>query len=155
MLRSKPDDSMSNKQRNDPSVQSGQVNIIGHGTLIEGGLTAQGDIRIAGKVIGNVKVNGKTVVTPEGEVEGEIRATQADIAGRVHGEIHTQERLILKESAKVEGSLFTKKLVIEDGARFTGNCDMSDTLPQHKAPGVPALPKESKESSKAETLELR
>ena len=155
MLRSKTNNPMSSKQRNDSSVPPGQVNIIGQGTLIEGGLTAQGDIRIAGKVIGNIKVNGKTVVTPEGEVEGEIRATQADIAGRVTGEIHTEERLILKDSAKVEGSLYTKKLVIEDGARFTGNCDMSDTLPKKQAPPSNASTKKSREASQAETLELQ
>lgn len=154
MLRSKNDNSMS-KQRNDAPAPSGQVNILGHGTLIEGSLTAQGDIRIAGKVIGNVNVNGKTVVTPEGEVEGEIRATHADIAGRVNGEIHTEERLILKDSAKVEGSLFAKKLVIEDGARFTGNCDMSGVLPT--PPKTSAAPPKEKanEPVKAETLGLR
>lgn len=120
------------RQKQAPQIPAGQVNIIGQGTVIEGGLIAASDVRIAGKVIGNVKVDGKTVVTPEGEVEGEIRSTQADVAGRVHGEVIVEERLVLKETARIDGSIFTKKLVIEDGAVFTGSCDMSGALPQAK-----------------------
>jgi cytoskeletal protein CcmA (bactofilin family) len=121
------------KPRNNAPVPPGQVNIIGQGTVIEGGVTANSDLRIAGTVNGNVNVDGKTVVTPEGEVNGEIRSTTGDIAGRVTGEVIIEERLILKESARVDGNLFTSKLVIEEGAVFSGSCDMSGALPAGKA----------------------
>jgi len=62
------------KQRSGAPAPPGQVNIIGQGTVIEGGLQANSDVRISGKVIGNVNVEGKTVITPEGVVEGEIRS---------------------------------------------------------------------------------
>jgi cytoskeletal protein CcmA (bactofilin family) len=128
LFRSNEKESMA-KQRTSAPIPPGQVNIIGQGTVIEGGITASSDVRIAGKVIGKVRVEGKTVVTPEGEVEGEVRTTHADIAGRIDGEVVVEERLILKESAHIEGSIFTKKLVIEDGATFSGKCDMSGALP--------------------------
>lgn len=131
LFKSKDGDTMA-KQRNQGPTPPGQVNIIGQGTTIEGGLIASSDVRISGRVIGNVRVEGKTVVTPEGEVDGEVRSTHADIAGRIRGEVVIEERLVLKESARVEGNLFTKKLVIEDGASFSGNCDMSGTLPAVK-----------------------
>lgn len=118
------------KQRSGAPAPPGQVNIIGQGTVIEGGLKANSDVRISGKVIGNVNVEGKTVVTPEGVVEGEIRSSHADIAGRVEGEVFVQERLVLKDSAVVNGDIHTAKLVIEDGATFTGTCDMGSTLPK-------------------------
>lgn len=118
---------------------AGQVNIIGQGTTIEGGLTATSDVRIAGRVVGTVRVEGKTVVTPEGEVEGEIRSTQADVAGRVRGEVVVEDRLVLKGTARVEGNLHTKKLVIEEGAQFTGSCDMSGALPKPAEEGRPRL----------------
>ncbi len=118
------------KQRTPASAPPGQVNIIGQGTTIEGGLIASSDVRVAGRVVGNVRVDGKTVVTPDGEVDGEVRTTHADIAGRVAGELIVEDRLVLKETARVEGNIFTKKLVIEDGASFTGSCDMSGALPK-------------------------
>jgi cytoskeletal protein CcmA (bactofilin family) len=118
------------KQRSGAPAPPGQVNIIGQGTVIEGGLKANSDVRISGKVIGNVNVEGKTVVTPEGIIEGEIRSSHADIAGRIDGEVFVQDRLVLKDSAVVSGDIHTAKLVIEDGATFTGTCDMGDALPK-------------------------
>ena len=118
------------KQRSGAPAPPGQVNIIGQGTVIEGGLKASSDVRISGKVIGNVNVDGKTVVTPEGMVEGEIRSSHADIAGRIEGEVFVQDRLVLKNSAVVNGDIHTAKLVIEDGATFTGTCNMGDALPK-------------------------
>lgn len=111
----------------------GQVNIIGQGTVIEGGIKANSDVRISGKVIGNVNVDGKTVITPEGIVEGEVRSSHADIAGKIDGELFVSERLVLKNSAVVEGDIHTAKLVIEDGATFTGTCDMGGTIPKPNA----------------------
>lgn len=113
-----------------PSAPTGQVNIIGQGTTIEGGLTASSDVRIAGRVVGEVKVQGKTVVTPEGEIDGQVHSSQADVAGHIKGDVVIEERLVLKSTARIEGSIYTKKLVIEDGATFTGTCDMSGALPR-------------------------
>lgn len=129
LFKNNPDSPMA-KQRSDAPAPPGQVNIIGQGTVIEGGLQAKSDVRISGKVIGNVNVEGKTVVTPEGVVEGEIRSAHADIAGRVEGEVFVHERLVLKESAVVSGDIHTAKLVIEDGASFSGTCDMEKALPK-------------------------
>lgn len=125
------------KQRSDVPSTPGQVNIIGQGTVIEGGITANSDVRVSGKVIGNITVDGKTVITPEGVVEGEIRSAHADIAGRVNGEVIISERLVLKGSAVVEGNIHTSKFVIEDGASFSGNCHMGGALPKRSdMPGV-------------------
>ena len=112
------------------STPPGQVNIIGQGTVIEGGLNAKSDVRISGKVIGNVNVEGKTVITPEGIVEGEVRSAHADIAGKIDGELFVSERLVLKNTAVVEGDIHTAKLVIEDGAKFSGTCEMGGTIPK-------------------------
>ncbi|MEM1043407.1 MAG: polymer-forming cytoskeletal protein [Bacteroidota bacterium] len=126
------------KHRNDAPGTPGQVNIIGPGTVIEGGLKANSDVRVSGKVIGNINVDGKTVVTPEGTVEGEVRSAHADIAGRVEGEVFISERLVLKSSAVVDGNIHTVKLVIEDGATFSGTCNMGGALPKRSRdlPGV-------------------
>lgn len=131
-----PNASMSTKSG--APAAPGQVNIIGQGTVIEGGLKAKSDVRISGKVIGNVNVEGKTVVTPEGTVEGEVRSAHADIAGKIDGELFVSERLVLKNSAVVEGDIHTAKLVIEDGATFTGTCDMGGTMPKRSQNNKPS-----------------
>lgn len=103
-----------------------QVNLVGKGTVFEGTLRAEHDVRTSGKIIGTLRVEGKAMVAESGSVEGEVFATSADVAGDVQGDLHVEERLMLKSSARVEGTIETDRLVVEEGAQFTGECAMGD-----------------------------
>jgi cytoskeletal protein CcmA (bactofilin family) len=116
-----------NRNRNAAVNPAEQHNIIGKDTVVEGTLRSNGNVHISGTVNGNVEVQGRTVVMPDGRVEGEIHSTTAEIGGRIHGQVAVKERLVLKATAVVEGDIRTGKLVIEDGAAFTGRCDMGGT----------------------------
>ncbi len=101
-----------------------QINLVGEGTTFEGTLRADSDVRASGRLIGRLEVNGKAIVAEAGTVEGEIMATNADIAGTVQGEIHVEEQLVLKSTARIDGTIETDRLVVEEGAVFTGECRM-------------------------------
>lgn len=115
------------------STVQDQVNLVGEGTVFEGTLRAKSDVRASGKIIGTLEVDGKAMVAESGSVEGEIDATNADIAGQVDGEIHVEERLVLKSSARVEGRVETDRLVVEEGAQFTGECEMGTPVSAESA----------------------
>jgi len=100
----------------------GQLTTLSSTTIITGDLTAENDIRIAGKLKGTLHTTGHLIVENSGSIEGEITAANATIAGRIIGNIETQERLILESKAIFEGNIRTRLLVIEDGASFNGNC---------------------------------
>jgi cytoskeletal protein CcmA (bactofilin family) len=117
-------ESMSKQQPLVPST--GLINMIGEGTIIEGTLRADSDIRISGTVVGNVQVEGKVIVAPEGSVNGELLATNADIAGDVKGKVKVKERLVLKSPARVDAELHAARLVVEEGAVFNGKCSMGE-----------------------------
>lgn len=120
------------KQSN-PTV-SNQINMIGEGTVLEGTLNADGDIRISGRVVGKLDIKGKIIVAQEGDIEGEVKAMNLDVGGRIRGDVHVEERVVLKSSARVEGNIIASRLVIEEGAVFNGECKMgsrtisSDTM---------------------------
>lgn len=101
-----------------------QINMIGEGTVFEGTLRAQSDVRVSGRIDGQLHVQGKVIIAQEGVVEGELTATSADIAGTVQGEVTVEERLVLKGSARIEGNVRAARLVIEEGAVFDGACTM-------------------------------
>jgi len=103
---------------------SSSVNTFGVGTLIEGAIKSEGDVRIDGKIIGTISSKAKVVVGSTGVIEGEIFCTSADISGRVTGKLQVKELLFLKNTAKINGDLVTNKLVVEKGAEFNGNCSM-------------------------------
>ena len=103
---------------------SNHINMIGEGTVFEGTLTADGDIRISGRIVGKVDIEGKAILAQEGSIEGEVRAMNLDVAGHIHGEIEVEERVILKSSARIDGNIRTARLVVEEGASFNGQCQM-------------------------------
>ena len=101
-----------------------QVNMIGKGTVFEGTLRSDGDVSVSGQIIGKLHAEGRAVVTQEGIVEGEVTAAHADISGTLHGDLQVHERLVLRSTARVEGTVRTGRLIVEEGAIFNGECQM-------------------------------
>jgi len=94
------------------------------GTVVDGNITSQSDIRIDGTVNGNIQCQAKLVVGPEGYVEGEITCQNAVIEGKLLGNIRAEERLKLGKTASLNGKITTGSLDIEPGASFNGACEI-------------------------------
>ncbi len=99
-------------------------NTIGKGTTINGDIETFGNIRIDGKVIGNIKTKSKLVLGNTSHIEGNVLSQNAEIEGEVKGVVEITELLILKPSAVVHGDIITNKLIVESGATFNGECKM-------------------------------
>ena len=100
------------------------INRIVEGTVIEGDIRCESNIRVDGSFNGNLTTKGRLVVGPAGKVEGTVTCQNAEVEGFVKAKLSVQQLLSLKGSAKVEGDIFTYKLAIEPGATFTGACNM-------------------------------
>jgi cytoskeletal protein CcmA (bactofilin family) len=103
------------------------INLISNGTDITGDVKSNGDIRIDGTLTGNLSTKGKVVIGPTGRVKGEVICKNSEVSGVIEGKISVGQLLNLKASSKILGDIATSKLAIEPGARFTGNCNMSDS----------------------------
>jgi cytoskeletal protein CcmA (bactofilin family) len=102
------------------------INLISSGTDITGDIKSNGDIRIDGTLTGNLNTKGKVVIGQTGKVNGEVVCKNSEVSGTVEGKIIVNQLLNLKASSKILGDIATSKLSIEPGAKFTGNCKMSD-----------------------------
>lgn len=102
------------------------VNMIGKGTSIKGDIRSDGDFRVDGILHGTIQSNGKIVVGISGSIEGDINCQNADISGQVKAILRVKEMLSLKATSKMTGEVYTSKLAIEPGARFSGTCNMED-----------------------------
>lgn len=115
------------------------INLVGTGTTIKGEITSNGDIRIDGTLIGQVRSKGKVIVGSTGLVEGDIFCQNADISGNIKAKVEVTELLTLKASSRLQGEIITNKLAIEPGASFTGTCTMEREQPANlKKHGAPA-----------------
>ena len=103
------------------------VNIISEGSELEGFLKSEHDIRIGGILNGTLKTECKVIITEQGFVSGDIICQNADIAGKVSGDVLGKNKVTLRKKAILNGNLTTKILVIEEGANVNGLCKMGDT----------------------------
>lgn len=111
---------------------SNSSNTIGKGTFLEGNVETYGNIRIEGKVTGNVKSKSKVALGPSSLVQGNVTAQNADLEGEVKGRIEVAELLVLKATAVIHGDIVTGKLVVEPGALFNGTCKMGAAVKEIK-----------------------
>jgi cytoskeletal protein CcmA (bactofilin family) len=108
-----------------PEQITTNINLIATGTTITGDIDTSGDIRIDGNINGNIKTKGRLVVGPTGLIEGSIICQNGDLTGTVKGNIFVDEVLTLRANSKINGDIKTQKIIVESGAVFCGNCDMS------------------------------
>ena len=107
-------------------TDSTTINLISSGTEITGDIKSAGDIRIDGGLTGNLNTKGKVVIGPTGKIKGEVICKNSEISGILEGKISVSQLLNLKASSKITGDITTARLSIEPGAKFSGNCKMSD-----------------------------
>ncbi|HNX07275.1 MAG TPA: polymer-forming cytoskeletal protein [Bacteroidales bacterium] len=127
-------------------VEAPVINILGNGTSIKGDIKASGDMRIDGTLIGTINARGKVVIGPTGRVDGEIICQSADFSGSLNGKITVSELLAMKASSQILGDIVTGKLSVEPGAKFTGNCKMSEN-PNNPIPASPEMDEKSKKTA--------
>lgn len=122
----------SKEQKRAAEELSSSSNTIGKGTFLEGNIETYGNIRIEGRIRGDVKSKSKVALGNLSHVEGNIIAQNADIEGEVRGKLDVAELLVLKATAVVHGDISTGKLVVEPGAAFNGTCKMGATIKEIK-----------------------
>lgn len=104
--------------------------IIGSETSFNGTITSQGTIRVDGRHTGEITTAGDLVVGENGNVEAQIKARNALIAGVVKGNIEVSDKLELLSTAKVYGDIKMNTLTIGEGAVFRGACNMLNENPE-------------------------
>ena len=107
--------------------ESGLNTIIGKGSVIEGTLEVEGEIRIDGTVKGKISSSESLTIGNGGIVEADLNTKVAVIGGNVIGTVFALERIELQSKAIVEGDITTKNLVVEEEAIFHGKYNMRDT----------------------------
>ena len=131
----------------------GMINtIIGGNSKIEGLLTAAQSTRIDGLLEGKIMSESSVIIGEHGLVRGDIDAVEILVAGTVYGNLRAQERIQLTETGRVLGDIFTKTLVIDEGASFKGQCtmDVKEDPDAKKGPDKTALSENGKKAEGAQ-----
>lgn len=104
---------------------SGGSAVIGSSIHVDGTLRGEEDLLIEGKVNGTVELKKNSVtIGPTGEVTADVVAHTIFVDGRMDGNLVASERIVIRKSARIRGSLASPRVSLEDGAQFNGSIDM-------------------------------
>jgi cytoskeletal protein CcmA (bactofilin family) len=113
-----------NKEQQPLEINQQEIStIIGEGYIFTGELRGTSVIRIEGKIIGNVNVEGGVVLGEKGKIEGDINTRSAIIYGTINGNVKATQ-LEIKKTGFVNGDITTDTLEIELGAQYNGKLNM-------------------------------
>jgi len=115
------------------------VTVIGNGARLEGNLISAASLRIEGAVTGTITADGDVIIAPEAEVAADIKASNATLGGRFKGNAVVTGTMELTSTARVEGNLTSRSLVVSQGALFSGQSIM-DTGLKKAASGPTPVP---------------
>ena len=105
-------------------ADNGEVTIVGVGARLEGNVVSAGSLRIDGHVKGQINADGDVELSPQSQVEVDIRAQNVSVAGRFKGNILVKGKAHLARGGRVDGNITSKTLVVEEGGIFHGQSVM-------------------------------
>ncbi len=104
--------------------------VVSAGMRIEGELKSGGNIKIDGIISGKVHTSQDLEVGPNAQIEADLIANNAVIAGTVKGNITVKNSLQILETGKILGNISCSALGIHQGAYFNGACRMQEPKTQ-------------------------
>ncbi len=109
-----------------------RLNTFVEGTRIIGSVNSESNIRIDGDIEGDVFSAGKVVVGENGTVKGNLNCNEAEVLGKLEGDLRVDQLLVLREKSLIHGNIRTNRILVEEGAQFFGNCEVGGKVPEKK-----------------------
>ncbi|GHU01305.1 hypothetical protein FACS1894186_3760 [Alphaproteobacteria bacterium] len=97
--------------------------IIASGVVVDGNVSSDGEIRVDGKINGNITCK-ILVVGTNGAIDGDVSAETAKIHGILNGKLVARS-VVFGSTARMKGDVEHELLAIEPGAYVEGHCHRS------------------------------
>ncbi len=117
------------------ATASGGLTTIDQHTVITGDIEASGDIRIDGRLVGNLTCKARLIIGPSGSLVGDVTSDSALVEGKFRGTMQVAQALIVKETAQVSGNLRAGVTTICSGSEIEITCALNEAeapAPQRK-----------------------
>ena len=98
---------------------------IGPTIVINGKVTGEEDIVIAGTIEGRVDLPRNSVtIAAGGRAHADVNANIIEVQGEVQGDIYGVEKVLITKTGRMLGNIVSNRVILEDGANFKGSIDM-------------------------------
>lgn len=100
--------------------------VIASRHVVRGRVSGDGDLVVAGRVEGEVALNGTLHVEPGGVVAADIDVANAFVAGTLVGSANVRGTIEVDSGGQLAGDVTAPQLLVHDGARLHARLDVGD-----------------------------
>ena len=98
--------------------------MIGPDATVNGPIRLKQGLIVYGKIYGDIVTKGSVRVAKNGLVQGNVEGSSIMVGGTVIGDVKSAGQVTLRKNCVLKGDISYRKLHIEDGAQFEGQCDL-------------------------------
>ncbi len=102
---------------------------LGVGSRVAGRLSFEGNVRVGGRIEGELHVTGTLVVEPDGLIDATVHADSVIVHGRVFADVTASKRIEIGAQGAIFGNVSTPALAMCEGGTLEGRCTMSAVRP--------------------------
>lgn len=108
---------------------SGSPTFIGAGSKFMGNFECGGDLVVGGVIHGDAAIRGSLTLSQGGGWRGDVQASSAVIAGEVEGSVVIAEKLEIRHTARIRGSVRARVIAVAQGAVIEGDMAVTSGEP--------------------------
>ena len=127
--------------------------VLGPTLKFKGELSAEEDLLIQAKIEGSIKHSSNLTIGEEGQVKADIEAEHIAIEGKVKGDLSGSTSVVIRDTADIDGNIYSPVVTLLEGATFNGSIDMSGKTAADAAND--AAEKETREQERAAAKESK
>ncbi len=134
-------------ERARPGAAENKKLIVGQDIRLSGEITSCDKLVVEGRVEASL-TNARVIeVAPNGFFKGDAQVEEADISGRYEGKLVAYDKLTVRSSGRVSGSIRYGKIIIESGGEISGDMHALSEEEQAESREEAETPGEATETS--------
>jgi cytoskeletal protein CcmA (bactofilin family) len=118
-----------------PRAEVGE-SVIAANLTIEGKIEGSGNVRMAGRFKGDVRIDGNFSIDPGAHLTGQVLAGIVVVGGELQGNIESAKRVDVLEGGVIVGDVKAGSITVAAGSRMRGHVEFGwDEEKKAKLPG--------------------
>lgn len=125
----------------------GRMSIVDAGSSFEGTVKSEHDLRVEGRVSGQISCGGVLTVERGAHVKATVEAREVVVRGTLDGDVTSAGRVFVAASAELSGTVKAARLVVEEGAKIRAQLEVAGSEEPTAALGRSEALREASEPS--------
>jgi len=105
-----------------PRVEGGE-SVIAANLSIEGKIEGTGNVKLAGRFKGDVRIDGNFSIEPGAHLTGQVLAGIVVVGGELQGNIESAKRVDVQEGGVIVGDVKAGSITVAAGSRMRGHVE--------------------------------